>query len=142
MRGLNKPCLACGEVTPNASRCDDCEQINTYQRGKARDRKTFRENGYDTAWDRLSKRARKKQPFCLDCGTPDNLTADHKPQAWVKVEQGKALDLSDVDVVCSRCNSRRGSSRPGSERAQREQTQDNWTQSNDRRNATGSNNHT
>jgi 5-methylcytosine-specific restriction protein A len=64
----------------------------------------FRQRGYSSAWDRLSRRARRLQPFCTDCGTRgslDNpLTADHL--RW------PARSLRDVEVVCRRCNSARG----------------------------------
>lgn len=75
-------------------------------RGSARDR------GYDTAWDRLSRRARALSPFCEDCGSTENLTTDHKPSAWKRRAEGKTIRLVDVAVVCGPCNSRRGSSRP------------------------------
>jgi len=31
-----------------------------------------RELGYDAQWDRLSKRARRMQPFCIDCGSTED----------------------------------------------------------------------
>src|SRR5699024_8126121 len=106
-----KPCLSCGEPSPN-TRCGDCTLTHDDTR-----RGTARQRGYGTAWDKLSARARRIQPFCSDCGTPDDLTVDHLPIAWERQAAGKTIRLKDVDVVCVGCNNRRGSSRPGSERA-------------------------
>jgi hypothetical protein len=44
---------------------------------RRRKRKTFRERAYDSAWTRLSARARKLQPFCSFRGSTEDLTADH-----------------------------------------------------------------
>ena len=101
-----KPCVDCGEVAPG-TRCDRCraahEARTTARKGSA----TFR--GYDAAWSRLSARARRLQPFCTDCSTTDDLTADHL--VW------PARSLADVAVVCRPCNSKRGATR--GERASR-----------------------
>lgn len=89
---VKKPCLDCG--TPTAStRCTACR-------------------GYDSAWERLSQRARKLQPFCTDCGATENLQADHSPEAWARRAAGKAIRLKDIDVVCGPCNVARGQARP------------------------------
>lgn len=68
--------------------------------------------GYGSAWQRLSKRARSLQDWCSDCFTSDDLTADHSPMAWVRHEQGLAIRLQDISVLCRSCNSRRGKARP------------------------------
>lgn len=87
-----RPCLDCG--TPSAStRCTDCR-------------------GYDSEWERLSRRARRLQPFCSDCGTPEDLQTDHSPEAWARKAAGKSIRLKDVDVVCGPCNRARGQARP------------------------------
>lgn len=103
-----KPCLDCGELSPE-SRCSDCTA--------PREDLSSRERGYDSAWDRLSRRARALQPWCQDCGSTDDLTADHTPEGWRRKARGLALRLVDVEVVCQSCNKKRGSSRPGSARA-------------------------
>lgn len=107
-----KPCLQCGEPSLDTRCPEHSTEHSTARRDSARAR------GYDSTWDRLSKRARKLQPFCARCGTPENLTADHKPTAWLRKAQNKPLRLSDVVVLCGPCNTRAGSSRPGSERAE------------------------
>lgn len=87
-----KPCLDCG--TPTAStRCTE-------------------HRGYDSAWERLSKKARRMQPWCEDCGSVENLTCDHSPEAWARKAAGKPIRLRDVAVVCMDCNNARGQARP------------------------------
>lgn len=96
-----KPCLVCGEPSP-ATHC----ATHRPQKPPAAQR------GYDSAWNRLSRRARKIQPWCLDCGATDDLQADHSPEAWQRWEAGKAVRLADVEVVCGPCNRARGQARP------------------------------
>ena len=98
-----RPCLDCG--TPaDGPRCDE-HTVDT--KASATDR------GYDWAWAKLSRRARKLQPWCLDCGATEDLQADHSPEAWQRKESGKAIRLVDIDVVCGPCNRRRGAARGG-----------------------------
>lgn len=93
-------CLDCGEPAP-ATRCPDCQTEREARVTAAKGSATAR--GYGSAWQRLSARARRLQPFCLDCGTADDLTSDHL--VW------PARTLADVEVVCRPCNSRRGAVR-------------------------------
>ena len=102
-----KPCVVCG--TPSSkSRCEA-------HRPKCH-RSSPRTRGYDTAWDDLSKRARRLQPWCFDCGATEGLTTDHTPEAWSRKDAGLPIRITDVDVVCNPCNIRRGSSRTGTTR--------------------------
>ncbi len=78
-----------------------CSEHPREQPGKA----SRHQRGYNNDWTRLSTRARKLQPWCSDCGTKDNLTADHL--RW------PARTLRDVDVVCITCNIKRGPARNG-----------------------------
>lgn len=100
-----KPCLVCGEPS-NGPRCPEHpkERLN-------RPKERSRALGYTTTWDKLSKRARRLQPWCSDCGTSDNLSCDHTPEAWRRHDAGKTIRLQDVDVVCMPCNIRRGKAR-------------------------------
>jgi 5-methylcytosine-specific restriction enzyme A len=92
-----RPCIDCGEVA-ETTRCPGCSPNVDLARRPRRGTRT--EQGYDNRWLRLSKRARRLQPFCSDCGAVDDLTADHL--VW------PATSLADVDVVCRSCNSKRG----------------------------------
>lgn len=100
-------CLGCGEPT-EGTRCGPC----AYDHEQDTERPTREQRGYDKAWRRLSERARKLQPFCLDCGATTDLTTDHSPEAWRRRARGLSVRLVDVDVVCQACNNRRGRARP------------------------------
>ncbi|MBP2392003.1 5-methylcytosine-specific restriction endonuclease McrA [Aeromicrobium fastidiosum] len=121
--GLLKPCLTCGVPTRNASRCDEHEAEVTARMKAANERTRVRastkERGLDGAWKRLSVRARRMQAYCSDCGEtdPSKLETDHTPEAWhTRLVLRRFITLAMVDVVCGRCNVRRGSARPGSPR--------------------------
>lgn len=98
-----RPCLACGAPSP-ASWCPTCRPPENKPGATAR--------GYDWTWEQLSKRARRLQPWCTDCSTTEDLTTDHSEEAWKRKAAGKVIRLSDVDVVCRSCNSKRGPARP------------------------------
>lgn len=101
-----KPCLTCGTPTDN-SRCEEHEPKSWQHReGSARAR------GYSTSWDALSRRARRIQPWCTDCGGTDDLQLDHIERTWARVDAGKVVRLRDTGgVVCGPCNRRRGAAR-------------------------------
>lgn len=110
---LNSICADCGASYTRdrpSSRCPECAPKDDTLR-PSRAGKTTTQRGYGGAWQRLSKRARAMQPFCSDCGTPEDLTADHSEETWRRMAAGKVLRLQDVDVVCRRCNSERGAAR-------------------------------
>lgn len=106
------PCLSCGELS-DRSRCYECQLAvdRRADRQRLTRRGSPRDRGYDGAWDRLSSRARRLQPFCSDCGSQHDLQGDHTPQAWRRKEQGLPLRLQDIDVTCGRCNRARGAAR-------------------------------
>lgn len=101
---MNKPCITCGEPT-DGTRCPACRPTTTHTLSASR-------RGYDAAWQRLSRQARRLQPFCSDCGATEDLTTDHSREAWERKASGLAIRLDDVDVVCRSCNGRRGRARP------------------------------
>lgn len=99
-----KPCLDCGEPT-DRPRCPE-HTVDT--------KASARRRGYTSQWDKTSRRARRAQGFCSDCGSTERLQADHLPSAWERQAAGKPLRLGiDVEVVCNVCNVKRGSARPG-----------------------------
>ena len=88
-----KPCVECGEPSAD-TRCPE-------------------HAGYaDYAWTRLSRKARRLQPWCTDCGSIEDLQCHHLPSAWERRAQRKPLRLNDVEVLCRDCNVARGSTRP------------------------------
>lgn len=101
-----RPCLDCGEPGPG-TRCPDCQQHRPAERARG----TAHERGYDARWTRLSRRARRLQPFCTWCGAVDHLQADHL--RW------PARSLDDVRVLCQPCHAtapaRRGRAAEGGE---------------------------
>ena len=123
---LQKPCLECGELTRDGSRCVICESERMIRRveregrpysaiNKRKYKGSSTARGYNGQWRRLSERARLLQPFCSDClaGVDDlpasnPLTADHSPEAWKRHEKGLAVRMKDIDVVCLNCNIKRG----------------------------------
>lgn len=95
-------CLDCG-APADGPRCPE----HTHHRPKP----PPAERGYDAAWTKLSKRARKLQPWCTDCGSCDDLQADHLPSAWERKAAGKPVRIQDVEVCCGPCNRARGAAR-------------------------------
>lgn len=114
---LRSVCSECGTVyerETSGSRCPECKPTRerTARRIVSESRRgTAKSRGYDAAWNRLSKRARRLQPFCSDCGREDSLSTDHSPRAWARREAGLPVRLEDVDVVCLVCNADRGPAR-------------------------------
>ena len=114
---LRSVCPECGRVferEDSTSRCPECRPTRerTARRIVSESRRgTAKSRGYGAAWVRLSRRARRLQPFCSDCGREDDLTTDHSPRAWARAEAGLPVRLEDVDVVCRVCNADRGPAR-------------------------------
>lgn len=101
-----RPCLDCGcPVSSRANmgaRCEECaKQRRPLPPQECKPSSSRR--GYGCGWRRLSREARRVHPFCMDCGTAEDLTADHL--RW------PARSLADVEVVCRSCNSKRGALR-------------------------------
>jgi len=94
-------CLECGEPCTGPR----CTEHTTDLKAPATDR------GYDHAWTKLSKRARRLQPFCLTCGSTEDLQTDHTPEAWARKAAGLPIRLQDVQVLCGPCNRDAGAAR-------------------------------
>lgn len=101
---LLKPCLDCGELSDQA-RCPEHRPAPVQAKAPTAAR------GYDYAWQKLSERARKLQPFCTRCNTREDLTTDHTPEAWARKAKGLPIRLQDVVVLCRPCNSAAGAAR-------------------------------
>lgn len=111
---MNRPPIVCPECGTPHNRDTPCPECGPPPRDHTLDdrrRGGARQRGYTTAWDRLSRRARQLQPWCSDCGSPNNLTADHSPAAWDRHTRGLPIRLQDIDIVCTHCNNDRGPAR-------------------------------
>ena len=101
---MMRVCSGCGIITANR-RCPDCQRTYETQRG----RRTAH-GRYDAKWVKLSARAKVEHPWCSVCGHPgdaDNpLTGDH----ITPHRAGGKNVRSNVQVMCRRCNSRKGAS--------------------------------
>lgn len=114
---LRSVCADCGTVYErerDGARCPTCAPpravtVASVQHERRRGSSTAR--GYDQRWRRLSERARRMQPFCSQCGSEEQLTTDHSPQAWARRDAGLSIRLSDVLVLCQRCNNAAGPAR-------------------------------
>ena len=111
MGRLQSVCPECGTVFTRQGREGNCPECKPLDDSWTLRDKTTDQRGYGSRWQRLSRRARELQPFCTDCGSPDDLTADHTEQAWKRYDEGKTIRLQDIDVVCRDCNSSRGAAR-------------------------------
>jgi 5-methylcytosine-specific restriction endonuclease McrA len=101
---LVRLCPACGCHLPYPGRgkCRDCQREYERKRGKTRVR------GYDAEHKRLSKLAIAAHPFCVDCGTTEDLVGDH----IVPRSQGGQNILSNYAVRCRSCNTARRNREP------------------------------
>ena len=104
-----KTCAGCFTNHPpqdlTRGRCRDCAR--SYDRAKMARRRARRgttsERGYDNRYRELRRQAIAAHPYCADCGTTADLTADH----IVPLSQGGDPHGALV-VRCRSCNSRRG----------------------------------
>ena len=100
-----RPCIVCGLPTAHG-RCiahDHCRRAPSGVRGSV---------GMTHAWDRLSKRARRMQPFCIDCGATTDLQCDHTPEAWARRAAGQQDPTAGHSRSgCGDCNRKRGAAR-------------------------------
>lgn len=71
MRAL-RTCIDCGaRYRTGDSRCRPCELARHRKRNASRTQ-------YQGAWRKTSAAARRAQPWCSVCGTPNDLTLDHE----------------------------------------------------------------
>ncbi|VDR40031.1 Uncharacterised protein [Tsukamurella paurometabola] len=95
-----RPCLHCGDLITSGTRCASCTPADTKKPRK------IAHAGTDSQWRRLSVRARRMQPFCIDCHTDRDLTADHIIPVDVAPELAYAME--NITVRCRTHNSARG----------------------------------
>jgi 5-methylcytosine-specific restriction protein A len=105
-----RPCLDCGILTRNASRCDEHQAAWEAHRDQTRGTSTQR--GYGTAWRRTAAAAVAEHraihgDWCPGWNVPaheaSDLTADH----IVSKARGGSDEPSNVQVLCRPCNARK-----------------------------------
>lgn len=105
-----RPCLKCGHLTRNASRCDTCQaawqQRQDQQRGSAHQR------GYTAQWAAISRAAvsaHRSQvgDWCPGWQIPAHAATDLTGDHIVPKDHGGTDEPSNVQVLCRGCNSRK-----------------------------------
>lgn len=97
---MKKPCLDCG-VPSDGPRCPDHHAERERKREQMFPKGSATSRGYDYAWTKVSRQARREQPFCSIPGCNDtDLTTDHSAEAWEAHDNGKPITLDMVRVLC------------------------------------------
>jgi 5-methylcytosine-specific restriction protein A len=105
-----RPCLDCGTLTRNPSRCDDHQAA--WQARQDRTRGTSHQRGYTRQWRRIATAAVAEWKAVNGDWCPGwqvaphpaaDLTADHV----VAKANGGTDEASNVQVLCRPCNSRK-----------------------------------
>lgn len=101
-----RPCLVCGRLHRNASRCDQCQTAHNLARGSSTQR------GYGGRWQRISKAViadwrAAHGGWCPGYQVPghaaEDLTADH----IVPKARGGSDSKDNLAVLCRACNARK-----------------------------------
>ena len=99
MKKFNSPCLYCGVIS-RGSVCRQCKAAIESKDIKRQERN----RAYDYEWQKMSRLARKIQPWCSRCGSKNDLTADH----ILSLANGGSNILENIMILCRRCNSSKG----------------------------------
>lgn len=108
-----RPCLDCGTLTRNASRCD--EHQAAWQRRRDQQRGSASQRGYDSAWRKVARAAvdshrQQYGDWCPGWGVQPHhatdLTADH----ITPLAHGGTNEPANAAVLCRPCNSRKHAS--------------------------------
>lgn len=95
-----RPCSVCGTLTQGLSRCAAHQTKRPSRFDTRTDRPSAWRRGYDAEWRRLSRALISENPWCVECGSREDLTADH----IVPLAAGGESIASNVQVLCRSCN--------------------------------------
>ena len=95
------PCLTCGQLSHNGTRCPSCQAVRDRAREQARGRPNATARGYGSAWQATSRQMIARHPWCTICGTTTDLTVDH----ILAKANGGTDAISNLQVMCRRHNS-------------------------------------
>jgi len=98
---MNRPCLSCGRLSTNGTRCPDCTKARQKARDLARGNAGLR--GYDGEYQRNRKVVLANSPRCTYCPAPAT-TADHR----LALSRGGDNSLENLVPACAACNYSRG----------------------------------
>jgi 5-methylcytosine-specific restriction protein A len=105
-----KPCLECGVLHSNSSRCDACE--SKWQSANNRRRGSSTARGYDAKWRRLAavyiqQYRMQHGDWCQGYRVPAHLSSDLTVDHIVPKAAGGKAELSNMGVLCRGCNGRK-----------------------------------
>ncbi|MFE2605759.1 HNH endonuclease [Streptomyces mirabilis] len=115
-----RPCLRCGRLTTNPSRCDYHQAEFMAQRQRQRDavRGSASQRGYDSQYRRVRAQVLKgwrsqHGEWCPGWGVPSHASADLTVDHVIPLAAGGTNRRENLRVLCRSCNSRRGSKPDG-----------------------------
>jgi 5-methylcytosine-specific restriction endonuclease McrA len=88
-------CFQCGRLTQNTKYCGRCRRLVERARNARPAREAYRDPAY---------REIPRVGACVDCGSTQDLTRDHRP---VPVSKGGSVQ-DGIVIACRSCNSSRG----------------------------------
>jgi 5-methylcytosine-specific restriction protein A len=100
---IPKPCLRCGQLTEEGSRCAHCEAA--WQAARERRRPSFRERRGTGGWSWAAVRAQVRARDggrCVNCGACEHLEVHHV----VPLRAGGTDEPGNLVTLCRACHGR------------------------------------
>lgn len=115
-----RPCLRCGRLTMNPSRCDvhQTEWLQARQRQRDAERGSASQRGYDSKYRRIRAQVLKgwraqHGDRCPGWQVPEHAATDLTVDHIVTLVEGGTHRRENLRILCRSCNSRRGSKPDG-----------------------------
>ena len=90
---MNRPCLDCGTITRNGSRCERCAA----KRDNWQERRRIA-SGWE--WGTLRTAVRARDRVCVRCGGTEGLQVHHR----IPLAAGGTNALDNLELRCRRCH--------------------------------------